>query len=567
MKINKIIVITFLVLVTCISSVFAIPYASQLNRDSSTIPTWFGYFLNQAADSALIIIKDVSTDSVAASFTGTASVGQHQISWDGTNNNAGGAPIPPGTYKFEVRVIYSGFSAWTEYASNKTAANTQPAIYATLPTGYPGRGIANDSNPANETYGLVYATQAPTASLTGHGILRFNPDLSLYAGVDLVLNTPDGVWDTPGAASAPWGVKVADDGELWICGQPTLGLELARGQWNGTTPVDVDVDSPDVGLPRGLAIQGTGAGRVLYWAEGGLVKRVAIGTNTDMTGLSVDTVVSSTIYSRHVCFDDGGNMYWLARSPTSTDVSYLFRWNASQVAGGPFPLDTTSATWVVTLTSTAGTRANGLTIVHNDSANLNDDDIYILIMGTLAEKGIYKVGVSGTGSNFITLTGTDIVVIPAEINTTSATSFDLTSDKVGNLIYASGSNEEAVRGYSPPGASDKITPAPTAKQFSIPILSVSPLGPIMLPRGGSQKFTASDGSGNYTWTLSTTGIVSLDTAAGPIVIATAVDSGTVILTCNDGFDPILITINVLPTSAPLFKEVESKRYIRFELFD
>lgn len=473
MRTIKLGIVSLLLWFIYVNTALAIPYASQLDVASPINPTSFKYFLNHSADSAIIIIKDVATDSVAATFAGTANARENIVNWDGTDNNSGGAPVPPGTYKWEVRVFHSGFTTWTEYASNKTQENPNSAIYVTLPTGYPGRGVATDCNPANESYGLIYVCMSPTlAGGAGKGILRFNPDLSLYSDTTLILDSPTGVWD-PNPVTAnqvPWGIDVAEDGELWIGGQPVNadpGLELARGTWNGTTPIDVDVNHPGVGLPRGVEIQGTGSNRVLYWTEGNYINRVAIGNNLNMSGLTVETVVNVGIYSRHVRFDSAGNMYWLTRVVASAGTTYLYRWDANLVANGPFPLDTTSASWIVAITSVEGTRGNGLVVAQNNPSDPNDDEIYVLLMGTAAEKGIYKVGTSGTSSLNTTLTTESRIIIPPERATTSATSFDLTVDRVGNLIYNSGSTDEAIRAYSPPGPSDVVTPAPDSKQFTI----------------------------------------------------------------------------------------------------
>ncbi|MCX7919253.1 MAG: hypothetical protein N3A72_06535 [bacterium] len=101
-------------------------------------------------------------------------------------------------------------------------------------------------------------------------------------------------------------------------------------------------------------------------------------------------------------------------------------------------------------------------------------------------------------------------------------------------------------------------------------LTLNPSIPQLMNPGGTKNFTASGGTGNFTWALSNDTVGYLSSTTGATVTFTATGSGSVDLTVSDPGPPAqqkTVTITVVPTSAPLFKEAESKRYIRFELFD
>ncbi|MDI6784941.1 MAG: hypothetical protein QME64_12725 [bacterium] len=101
-------------------------------------------------------------------------------------------------------------------------------------------------------------------------------------------------------------------------------------------------------------------------------------------------------------------------------------------------------------------------------------------------------------------------------------------------------------------------------------LSVSPVGPIQLSPGATKEFTASGGTGNYTWSLSPDNVGSINTTAGTTVTFSAISAGSVDLIVDEPGPPAqqkTVAITVIPTSAPLFEEVQDRKYIRFELFD
>jgi hypothetical protein len=102
------------------------------------------------------------------------------------------------------------------------------------------------------------------------------------------------------------------------------------------------------------------------------------------------------------------------------------------------------------------------------------------------------------------------------------------------------------------------------------LLTIDPSIP-QLMNPGTKDFTASGGTGNFVWSLSNDSVGYLSSTTGATVTFTAASAaGTVDLTVSDPGPPAqqkTVSITVIPTSAPMFKEVEPRKYIRFELFN
>lgn len=86
-------------------------------------------------------------------------------------------------------------------------------------------------------------------------------------------------------------------------------------------------------------------------------------------------------------------------------------------------------------------------------------------------------------------------------------------------------------------------------------LLITPSGSVVLNPGGMHPFTASGGSGTYTWSLSTNIFGSINTTAGNQVTFTASSVGSVNLILNDGTNQTSVTINIVGTSAPLAPDI------------
>ena len=126
------------------------------------------------------------------------------------------------------------------------------------------------------------------------------------------------------------------------------------------------------------------------------------------------------------------------------------------------------------------------------------------------------------------------------------------------VAYIADSTSGVVNAYSAGSAVITVTDR-TPFTVTIPVtinigtLLVSPSGPIELVGiGANQSFTASVGVAPYSWSLSSPGVVSLDTTEGATVTVTAVGVGSVDLIVTDFTSPtpqqvsIPITVTVEP---------------------
>jgi hypothetical protein len=171
-------------------------------------------------------------------------------------------------------------------------------------------------------------------------------------------------------------------------------------------------------------------------------------------------------------------------------------------------------------------------------------------------------------------TGTGNVTLQYRYATSASDDWSVWSSPISTspaLISFTGQVFQYVFNFAGNGSQQPTVDVVTTVSGPGTILNLAPSTPQQVNLGGTKTFTASGGTGNYNWTLSTTGIGTLDQSTGAQVTFTADSEGSVTLILTDPGPPvqqqISVTIDVIPTLAPLFKEVESKKYIRFELFD
>jgi hypothetical protein len=86
--------------------------------------------------------------------------------------------------------------------------------------------------------------------------------------------------------------------------------------------------------------------------------------------------------------------------------------------------------------------------------------------------------------------------------------------------------------------------------------------------GQIKVYSVSDGTGPYTWISSNTAAIRINSFAGNTAVVEAIGIGSATVTVSDAYsDTDSIAASVIATGAPLFKEVEPRKYIRFELFN
>jgi len=103
-----------------------------------------------------------------------------------------------------------------------------------------------------------------------------------------------------------------------------------------------------------------------------------------------------------------------------------------------------------------------------------------------------------------------------------------------------------------------------------PALVLAPTGPLSLSLGKDQLFTASGGIPPFTFTLSNSTVGSISTTATSATFS-ALSVGSVDLIVSDSVSPTpqtqTVTINVVPTLAPMFIDADKVNIARRELFE
>ncbi len=130
-------------------SALAVPYASFIRVSPLGVVPGAGadisYVLNEDADTVTIeLIPDGGGAAVATTtFNSPAAettAGLQTVTWDGTDDFAGGAQVGDGDYRVQITVDKSAAVGWAEFASNRSLnANDPLATLETLFLGFSGK--------------------------------------------------------------------------------------------------------------------------------------------------------------------------------------------------------------------------------------------------------------------------------------------------------------------------------------------------------------------------------------------------------------------------------------------
>ena len=460
----------------------AIPYASNIRV--STLTTGIGggltitYILNEPSDSVTVDIMNGVTP--VATFAGTTTRGSNTVIWNGTADNAAGAPVGTGSYRVRVTANKTA-GAWSEVTSQRSSPpgfGPAGAVYNTVFNGVSPNDLYFPSNTDSDFFGLGFAVNS-FQTVKAAAAIVFNADTSVALGNGYATRALIATAIEAGtvANTSLWGACVDPDNAdaVYVTGQHGGNNGLYYG--NLASSATMTVADPDLvlgaNLPRGVIVTKEGANKYAYFCYGnGIISKIAIDTvNNKLTATPAPQVITSfattTRYARNVDTDTSGNLYFLSKT-TGTPAGgngALFRWNAAQVAGQP----------IVTLL----TEANAVWTV-NPSANMLNmmgpaitpsGDVYVAFAsGT--ERGIYFVGNTATATLTKNLTTADRVVDMNSIGTPAATwspstiNFTIRPDPAGN-IWAIDRSTEQFRVFGPNGTTSKQITAPTSQTFAI----------------------------------------------------------------------------------------------------
>jgi hypothetical protein len=464
---------------------FAVPYASQIKVSKSQIPSGgsldISYFVNEAGGTATIeIVEEANPSNVAATFAGTATLGSNTVSWDGTNNNAGGTPIADGDYRVKITIAASNPAAWTEIASNSSLGNWVLAghetIYHTLWDGFSGMEMLITHNPDLDSFGYILcSTSYSTPRIDGHVV--FNPDLSCYDGGDgssTWLNFPG----TPSNNQGVWGncFDPQDPNDVWVVGQDETvpPIIVMRGRWNASTLTDVTNTNTGLIDARDVAVAIEGSSKYAYITRGyaeiwkcDVTNNVVETTPAPFNILNLSDV---NRYSKGVDLDENGNLYWSSRCNETTNYTggAIYRWDRTQIEGvAPAALTEANATWNIQF-PTGAVNVEGIAIDRNG-------DVYAACASETAAdgslRGIYLIGNVSQGSNNKTLTTSDRVYALYDTGQTfSGFGFAIAADYAGNICWVDRGNEQ-IRCVSPGGTTSVSVLGPTSQSFFVGIVS------------------------------------------------------------------------------------------------
>lgn len=466
---------------------FAVPYASQISVSETQVASGAGldisYFVNEDGGTATIeIVEEANPSNVAGTFSGTATLGSNTVSWDGTDNNAGGTAIPNGNYRVKITIDATKAAGWTEIASNSSLGDIVDSgwatIYQSLYEGWSGMEMLISKDPDQDSFGYILCSTAyGTPPIYGHSV--FNPDLSNYDGGDgstTWLNFPG----TPAvnANTSVWGncFDPADPEYVWVVGQ-AHPVNVLRAQWNATTLTDVTNADTNTDNARDIAVAIEGSSKYAYVTNGtGQIWKCDVTNDVvaaspapfNILGLS-----DTGRYSKGVDFDANGNLYWSSRYDTagssSGDGGAVYRWDKSQIEGvAAGALTEANATWAVAA-PTNGSNLEGVAItpsgdvychIANEDGLGNDGSV----------RGIYYCGNASTASNVKTLQASDKVVQTYTPGIASTYGVGIEADYAGN-IYWTGRVQEQIRCYSPGGTTSVGVLAPTSQTFFVGVVS------------------------------------------------------------------------------------------------
>lgn len=477
------------------STAMAIPYASGIRVGSTAVTVGVGttitYNLNHSAATATIEIRD-SGNAVVATFPGTTTAGVNTVNWDGTNNNAGGTPVVLGSgYRVRVAVTGTEAAGWVRYKANGSPTSNPILGDSDMISDWFPKGCAVNTDPESDFFGSVmvgfgYGTLLPAA-----GVIEFRSDLEVKAGdnglASRVLRHPgdDGVAPEP-ATYTVWGLfwdtSVKD--LLWYSGQATTGNPGAKEYMNGlgiggvmpqvASDADPATVQPNGLLPRTIAIHEYVGTRYAFISRGtGVLEVLTVNASNNFATL-VGNILATEFdasnqnrYSKGVCFDAAGNLYWISNRVIGATPSdgRIYRWDAATVQAA-----------IANPVTAPLTNANAAWIVINDiptqgripfAAIAPDGGVYAIS----GQQGVYLVGNTSTATlnlNMSTLPATPLIdksLIRPPSNITDA-GCGMQFDAVGNLHIAEGGAENIIA-FSPGGASSNAFTAPPSQTFDI----------------------------------------------------------------------------------------------------
>jgi len=537
------------------------------------------YRLNEPCTSVDIqIVGPLPATTIATTLVGTTAFGANTVSWNWDSGNA----LPTGSYA--VQVVASdalGHSSWTQISNDATSTLQY----------YGPRGMKVNKNQGSPYFGLTYISQSYNGVTTSSGrpntkgIYAVYPDGSDPFSIGTVALTGGAGWAA--SANSPYEVFVGPDDKVWISDYSDAHSGVWRAETadlSGTFTLALDTaGAASTGLVTGLhgsvtgmLVKGSGANTVLYTSDEDLVPtmsvyRYDVGNGPFPWTTPPTTWIDKSLFTKYLVNNSGMSIY----------EDSLGRWwvnNYRAVQGSPnliaFSPARDTVVWDSYYIGSGDPLSSSTTdpLVGNYGGFVIDEARNRIIFGQAASAGsthpgfaVFPFGPTLPFGNLSTVVTYVTVTTPLNANTRA-----IDIDSAGNVVTVD-SNNELLRFFSPPDGANSFTTLAGYNISNGTVFELQPSGTFTLSKGQTKDFTVTGGVAPYIWSLSNDTVGSINTTEGAAVTFSADSAGTVDLTVTDSRSgapqSITASITVIPTAAPLFKDVESKKYIRFELFE
>lgn len=590
-----ILVFAITLLAVLADSAFANVMPFNIAVDNSGENAIISYRLNETCSSVTVNIYGPLPDTtIRVSLAGTTTFGLNSIAWDRMGTGFGTAST------FGINVVATdaiGHSTWTKISNDATT---------TFWFDYERGGCKVNKNQGSPYFGMIYNVncagyKGSSGRTTNVGIYAVYPDGSDPFSMGTVAFTGGVTWSN--TSYSPWHLFIGADDKVWIADYTDNHSGIWRAESGNLSGDWTEILDTTGRVSNGFS-PGLYGNEIAMWVEG--------------------TGSSTILYTIDQDLPSG-----FANNGVDPQLDSVWEYDVGE---GPFPCDTSSITptiWIDDSTFTASPGLLGYGVLVDSGNGGAPIGSQALAKDSLGRWWVSNYQLTGTNLPTIVVFsadrqviewdsrqagtggGTDplfsasggfvldeprnrVITAPYYVNNPSRSGFtvfpfdplpsgnlstvattvsmpnctarQIDVDAVGN-VYIPDTQHTKLYIYSPPDGATSFT-TQAGVTVTETAIEISP-GPVTLSREQSRTFTATRGVPPYTWSLSTTGICSLDTSA--TIIVTAIDTGSVDLIVTDSNTPTpqqaSVTITVIPTTAPLFKEVEPRKYIRFELFE
>jgi hypothetical protein len=402
------------------------------------------------------------------------------------------------------------------------------ALGLTASLAAPAGTLSSDWSVSSSAIGPVRA--AAFNPTTGNFLISVNTAVIVIDGDDGTILGP-----LPASSitvSSPMGICVDETGVIYMFDYGGSGYVTRWAYETDTAPIQQTPYPSGMGVPRGFRTYGSGVNTIMYQAgaTGSLGDAndgpINILTTSDGTTFTVVDATEASAAKTGATYSNNGNTLYGCRPWGVVPIPQegVTKWDK---IGGVWTKDL--STFLVDTVKVGYAVVGDIDPEYNVLYVYNYSSEYNTIEST---------------SNIVAMDATSAAVISELYIGTPGTYYGgVDVDRVTHKIYWAARTAPSTGSWSNWGRMTYTIPL----AISIDSVTLGPTGNVIL--------TAEYGTPPYTWSMSTTGIVSLSTTAGSVVTVNAIAPGTVdvILTDNMAVTKTC-TVVVVPTSAEIWKD-------------